>query len=71
MRERVPRRIVGFHRDDQGEWVADLACGHTLHLRHEPPFFPNPWVLTEEGRRSRLGTEGPCYECATLATGGV
>ncbi|HWG92232.1 MAG TPA: DUF3565 domain-containing protein [Candidatus Thermoplasmatota archaeon] len=65
------RPIVGFHRDEHGDWVADLQCGHTVHVRHEPPFFPRPWVLTEEGREARVGTLAPCYECAQQATGGV
>jgi hypothetical protein len=36
--EHIPnRKIVGFHRDDLGDWVADLECGHAQHLRHNPP----------------------------------
>jgi len=29
--------IIGYHLDDQGDWVADLACGHGQHVRHQPP----------------------------------
>lgn len=58
-----PRAIVGFHEDEVGHWVADLACGHTLHMYHEPPFFARPWVLTPEGRAARLGQTLPCKEC--------
>ena len=60
----IPRRIVGFHRDEQGHWVADLACGHGQHVRHDPPWTTRAWVITEEGRREHLGRELPCLKCA-------
>lgn len=55
--------IVAFHQDDEGHWVADLACGHSQHVRHRPPVEVRPWVRTEEGRRGRLGAELPCRYC--------
>ena len=55
--------IVGYRQDEEGHWVAELACGHTQHLRHEPPWQVRPWVLTPEGRASRLGTELDCPRC--------
>ena len=55
--------IVAFHKDDEGHWVADLACGHGQHVRHEPPFMNRPWVLTDEGRASRLGVVLDCRKC--------
>ena len=55
--------IVGFHQDEEGHWVADLECGHTRHVRHDPPWLERPWVLTEEGRAPMLGTRLPCVEC--------
>ena len=57
------RRIVGYHRDDEGHWVADLECGHGQHVRHQPPWMERPWVTTPEGRRSRLGMELDCKRC--------
>ncbi|HEX2189944.1 MAG TPA: DUF3565 domain-containing protein [Longimicrobiaceae bacterium] len=63
-RSRVPRRVVGFHRDGAGDWVADLQCGHAQHVRHDPPWQVRPWVLTPEGRAGFLGTELGCPECA-------
>jgi hypothetical protein len=60
---RPNRKIVGFHQDDAGDWVADLACGHTQHVRHNPPWQSRPWVTTPEGRASRIGTELPCAKC--------
>lgn len=55
--------IVGFHVDAEGHWVAELACGHTQHVRHKPPQEVRPWVLTEEGRREKLGVSLPCPAC--------
>jgi hypothetical protein len=63
-RPTIPRRIVGFHTDVEGDWVADLECGHTQHVRHDPPWQNRPWVITEEGRRRFLGTELRCVLCA-------
>jgi hypothetical protein len=56
-------RVTGFHQDEQHHWVAELACGHNQHVRHDPPFQTRPWVLTDEGRRSRLGIELECKKC--------
>jgi hypothetical protein len=57
------RRIVGFHQDDEAHWVAELECGHTQHVRHDPPWQVRPWVLTETGRAGRLGTLLSCPPC--------
>jgi hypothetical protein len=59
----VSRKIVGFHRDEQGDWVADLACGHTVHVRHNPPWQTRPWVATPRGRSERIGRELLCKKC--------
>ena len=59
----MERCIVGFGRDDQGDWVAHLACGHRQHVRHRPPFEDRPWVIDEAGRRERLGRPLPCPLC--------
>jgi hypothetical protein len=66
----VERAIVGFHQDPEGEWVAELACGHQRHVRHEPPFYPRPWVLEAEGRRQSLGAPLECRLCAQDEAGG-
>ena len=55
--------MVGFHQDDEGDWVAHLACGHTQHARHRPPFQERPWALEESGRRERLGSPLECPLC--------
>ncbi|HVZ71535.1 MAG TPA: DUF3565 domain-containing protein [Polyangia bacterium] len=58
------RRIVGFHRDDDGHWVAELACGHDQHVRHDPPWQHRAWVLTEASRNAKLGETLACVLCA-------
>lgn len=57
------RRMVGFHQDEQRDWVAELDCGHNQHVRHQPPFQLRPWVVTEAGRRARLGSALDCKKC--------
>lgn len=57
------RKILGFHQDDEGDWVAELECLHTQHVRHRPPFQQRPWVITQAGRAERIGTELNCPPC--------
>ena len=57
------RTIVGFHQDEDGDWVAELSCLHNQHVRHRPPFQERPWVVDETGRASRLGVELDCSLC--------
>ncbi len=57
------RRIAGFEQDEQGDWMAVLDCGHTRHVRHDPPWQVRAWVMSEEGRRSFLGTKMECKKC--------
>ncbi len=59
----MERAIVGFHRDEAGDWVAELDCGHGRHVRHRPPWELRPWVLTCEGRESHLGFRLTCPKC--------
>lgn len=60
----VAQAIVGFHLDDEGHWVAELACGHNQHVRHKPPWQDRPWVVTAGGRAHALGMCLQCVECA-------
>jgi tellurite resistance-related uncharacterized protein len=55
--------ITGFHPDSAGDWIAELACGHTQHVRHRPPWQLRPWVTTEAGRGEKLGTPIDCPLC--------
>lgn len=59
----MQRAMTGFHQDAQGHWVAELICGHTQHVRHQPPFTLRPWVLTSEGRAERVGQFLECASC--------
>ena len=59
----MQRAIIGFHQDEAGDWVADLACGHRQHVRHRPPWTLRPWVLTPEGRAGRIGVSLDCLLC--------
>ncbi|WP_372896915.1 DUF3565 domain-containing protein [Stieleria sp.] len=59
----MKRPITGYHLDDEGHWVAQLACGHNQHVRHDPPWMHRTWVTTEGGRRSHIGDELHCKKC--------
>ena len=62
------RKILSFRTDDAGHWVAELECGHTQHVRHDPPWESRPWVTTEEGRREHMGRELNCKKCDERAS---
>jgi hypothetical protein len=55
--------ILGYHKDIQSHWVAELACGHNQHVRHDPPWMQRPWVTTQQGRDAHLGTLLDCKKC--------
>ena len=59
----VKQKICSYHQDDEFDWVAELECGHYQHVRHDPPWMNRPWVLTEQGRQSKLGFELECKKC--------
>ena len=63
MTDAPQRPIVGFHMDEHSDWVAELQCGHTIHMRHDPPWQNRPWVLTEDGRARMLGAMLACKQC--------
>ena len=56
--------LLGFHRDDEGHWVAELSCGHTQHLRHLPPWQNRQWVTDPAQRQRRIGQPFACGWCA-------
>jgi hypothetical protein len=60
----IARRITGFHRDEQGHWVAQLECGHNQHVRHDPPWVNRPWVVSAAGRAEALGRTLSCPKCS-------
>ena len=55
--------IEGYHTDEQGHWVAQLACGHNQHVRHNPPWMSRRWVTSVEGRNRMLGYQLDCKKC--------
>jgi hypothetical protein len=55
--------IRDWTRDEGGDWVAHLACGHRQHVRHNPPFQERPWVLTPESRARWIGRPLECRLC--------
>ncbi|EIK95256.1 hypothetical protein PMM47T1_17215 [Pseudomonas sp. M47T1] len=58
--------IEDFIRDEHGHWVVVLSCGHTQHLRHQPPWQSRPWVLDADKRAQQIGKSFRCGWCARL-----
>ena len=54
-RPAVERRITGFHQDELGDWIANLECGHSQHVRHNPPWENRAWVVSSDSRAARVG----------------
>jgi uncharacterized protein DUF3565 len=67
----MQRRIVGFHQDAEGHWVAELECGHGQHVRHDPPWQVREWVTTPAGREFWLGRVLECPWCDRPLEGNV
>jgi len=59
----MDKAIVGYHLDEEKDWVAELACGHFQHVRHQPPFINRPWVVSLKGRNSMIGHKLACKKC--------
>ncbi|MBA4141440.1 MAG: DUF3565 domain-containing protein [Nitrosospira sp.] len=59
----MERPITGFGLDSEGDPIAILSCGHSQHVRHNPPFINRQWVTTEEGRNSMMGQMLNCVRC--------
>ena len=57
------RAVTGFHQDEAGDWVAELACGHGQHVRHTPPWQLRPWTKTVDGRAGMIGLMLECKAC--------
>ncbi|WP_454564891.1 DUF3565 domain-containing protein [Pseudomonas sp. AIG] len=56
--------IAGFHQDEDDHWVVELSCGHTQHLRHQPPWQSRAWVLDPAQRIEKIGQPFACGWCA-------
>ncbi len=59
----MKRRITGFHLDEFDDWVADLECSHTQHVRHRPPWQNRAWVIDPQQRERHIGRELDCRLC--------
>ncbi|MDA8309659.1 MAG: DUF3565 domain-containing protein [Actinomycetota bacterium] len=66
----VDRRITGLTRGGDGEWVAELSCGHRRGVRHRPAGGVHPSVLDETARAPRLGSWLDCPSCEDEPEGG-
>ncbi|MGA3798036.1 DUF3565 domain-containing protein [Pseudomonas fluorescens] len=62
--DRRDSTITGFHQDEDGHWVAELSCGHTQHLRHQPPWQSRAWVMDPAQRQEKIGQPFDCGWCA-------
>ncbi|MDF3194116.1 DUF3565 domain-containing protein [Pseudomonas sp. 1928-m] len=58
-------RVLDFRQDEHGDWLAVLSCGHTQHLRHQPPWQNRAWVLDAQQRQAQLEKPFLCGWCAT------
>ncbi|WP_410524839.1 DUF3565 domain-containing protein [Pseudomonas sp. DTU_2021_1001937_2_SI_NGA_ILE_001] len=56
--------LTGWRQDEEGHWVAILSCGHTQHLRHQPPWQSRAWVLDPGQRAKKIGLPFHCGWCA-------
>lgn len=59
----MKQKIVGFDKDEHDDWYAILKCGHTRHVRHNPPWFNRPWVEKKDERAGYIGSELNCKKC--------
>ncbi|QVI86821.1 DUF3565 domain-containing protein [Pseudomonas viridiflava] len=59
--------VIDFWQDEEGHWVAMLSCGHTQHLRHQPPWQSRAWVLDPAKRQQKIGQGFHCGWCAKAA----
>ncbi|MAB99808.1 MAG: pressure-regulated protein [Pseudomonadaceae bacterium] len=57
--------VLDFRQDEHGDWVAILSCGHTQHLRHQPPWQNRAWVLDAQLRQRHIGQPFACGWCAS------
>lgn len=57
------RTMTGFHRDDGGDWVAELSCLHRQHVRHRPPIWEAAWIEDDAQRDARIGRPLDCPLC--------
>lgn len=59
----MKQAIIDFRQDGEDHWVAILECGHSQHVRHDPPWQVREWVITAAGRRRYIGVLLECVDC--------
>lgn len=59
----MKQAIIDFQQDNENHWYALLACGHTQHVRHDPPWQNRPWVITAQTREQKIGLALDCKNC--------
>lgn len=62
-RASTPCLLQGWRQDEEGHWVAVLSCGHTQHLRHQPPWQNRAWVTDPQQRLQHIGQPFACGWC--------
>jgi hypothetical protein len=65
----VERAIVGYRQDVDGDWIAELSCGHSRHVRHNPPLNNRPWTQDARARAEMLGALLECQLCRGVVDG--
>jgi len=60
-------RLLDWRQDEDGHWVAVLSCGHTQHLRHQPPWQDRAWVMDAAQRQAQIGEPFACGWCAAAS----
>jgi|GEM_PF-893351 len=56
-------KIIRFHKDEKGDWIVDLDCGHSRHMRHDPPWSNMDWIHSSEARWDRMQQPIECRSC--------
>ena len=59
----MKQKIVDFFQDENADWVTLLSCGHTQHVRHNPPWQNRTWVLSIKMRQQKIGALLMCKIC--------
>ena len=59
--------VLDLRQDQEQHWVAVLACGHTQHLRHQPPWQNRHWLLDPQQRNAIIGQPFVCGWCTATA----
>lgn len=59
----MKRKILRFYKDEKGDWIVDLECGHSRHMRHDPPWSNMDWIHSSEARWDRMQKPIDCRDC--------